>query len=196
MIWSLWLSSLVVGAAMIVWGAFSPARLHFHERNVGAGVFGLFDGLAKVVFFAIHFGLFHAVHAALLHEFFPLKERVVFPGFELFGDVLMRFGFILPVALIAERRGFVIERMPPEPPRTSVKAADIAVRKARQAFGWEAMIMPYKNVVRMHLLLIFFGCAHFAKMESFTVYAVVYAAYFFPWRLLRRPPLVEGGTER
>ena len=25
------------------------------------------------------------------------------------------------------------------------------------------------------------------KLENFAVYAVVYAVYFFPWRLLRRP---------
>jgi hypothetical protein len=46
---------------------------------------------------------------------------------------------------------------------------------------------PYKNVLRMHVLIFFFFFAHFAKLENFAVYAVVYAAYFFPWRLLRRP---------
>jgi hypothetical protein len=39
----------------------------------------------------------------------------------------------------------------------------------------------------MHVLIFFFFFAHFAKLENFAVYAVVYAAYFFPWRLLRRP---------
>jgi hypothetical protein len=43
---------------------------------------------------------------------------------------------------------------------------------------------PYKNVVRLHLLIFFFAFAHFAHLESFVVYAVVYAVYFFPWRLL------------
>jgi hypothetical protein len=39
----------------------------------------------------------------------------------------------------------------------------------------------------MHLLIFFFFFAHFAGLENFAVYAVVYAAYFFPWRLVRRP---------
>jgi hypothetical protein len=46
-------------------------------------------------------------------------------------------------------------------------------------------IAPYRNVVRMHLLIFFFAFAHFARLDNFLVYAVVYAAYFFPWRLLR-----------
>jgi len=39
----------------------------------------------------------------------------------------------------------------------------------------------------MHGLIIFFAFAHFARLENFFVYAVVYAVYFFPWRLVRRP---------
>jgi hypothetical protein len=42
--------------------------------------------------------------------------------------------------------------------------------------------------MRMHFLLFFFFFAHFAGLENFAVYAVVYAVYFFPWRLVRRTP--------
>jgi hypothetical protein len=47
-------------------------------------------------------------------------------------------------------------------------------------------VQPYKNVVRMHLLIFFFAFAHFARLENFFVYAVVYAVYFFPWRLVKK----------
>ena len=47
---------------------------------------------------------------------------------------------------------------------------------------------PYRNVMRMHMLIFFFFFAHFARLENFAVYAVIYAVYFFPWRLLRRAP--------
>ena len=50
------------------------------------------------------------------------------------------------------------------------------------------MMAPYKNVIRMHLLIFFFAAVHFAKIENFAVYAVVYAVYFFPWRVFRREP--------
>jgi hypothetical protein len=45
---------------------------------------------------------------------------------------------------------------------------------------------PYKNVIRMHLLIFFFAFAHFMRLENFAVYAVVYAVYFFPWGLLKK----------
>ena len=56
---------------------------------------------------------------------------------------------------------------------------------AAKRFGDDFMT-PYKNVVRMHLLIFFFAFAHFVRLENFFVYAVVYAVYFFPWRLVKR----------
>lgn len=41
---------------------------------------------------------------------------------------------------------------------------------------------PYKNVIRLRLLIFFFAAAHYAKLDELIVYAVVYAVYFFPWR--------------
>jgi len=62
----------------------------------------------------------------------------------------------------------------------------IAARKFRNAKSGlgGGMMAPYKNVIRLHLLIFFFAGAHFLKLDSFLVYAVVYAVYFFPWRLL------------
>jgi hypothetical protein len=48
------------------------------------------------------------------------------------------------------------------------------------------MMLPYQKVVRMHVLIFFFGFAHFLRLDNFAVYAVVYAVYFFPWRLVNR----------
>ena len=63
----------------------------------------------------------------------------------------------------------------------------IAARKMRNAMqgGMSGMMTPYRNVVRLHLLIFFFAFAHFAKLDSFRVYVVVYAVYFFPWRLAK-----------
>ena len=47
------------------------------------------------------------------------------------------------------------------------------------------MAGPYKNVIRMHLLIFFFAFCHFMKVESFLVYAVVYSVYFFPWSTVK-----------
>jgi len=45
---------------------------------------------------------------------------------------------------------------------------------------------PYVNVVRMHLLIIFFGIGHWLKLDSFPIYVAVYSVYFFPWSALRK----------
>lgn len=39
------------------------------------------------------------------------------------------------------------------------------------------MMEPYKNVVRMHMLIFFFVLAHFARLENFAVYATVYGVF-------------------
>jgi hypothetical protein len=97
------------------------------------------------------------------------------------------------VTLLAERQALRLPSLPKEPPRMSVRAADIAVRKARQSLGSVLLFRPYLNVVRLHLLIFFFAAAHLVRLDGFAVYAVVYAVYFFPWRLVtRRAPAAEA----
>ena len=88
-------------------------------------------------------------------------------------DLLM----FLPVAALAEREHF---RRP-----EAAGDAKAAFRALTDRKGG-AMMTPYRNVVRLHLLIFFFAAAHVLKLESFLVYAVVYAVYFFPWRLVKR----------
>lgn len=205
LVWSLWLSSLVVGYAMIVWSIFGPgafiATRAWADRDLfrnqpkwpmaAGGAALLVGGLFMLAFFTVHFGLFHFVHSVFLNAFFPVEPALAksFPGPALYWEVLVRYWWFLPAAAIAERQAFRFTPAVSGPPDTSVKAADIAARKARIAragFGASGIMAPYRNVVRMHMLIFFFAFAHFAKVENFGVYAIVYAAYFFPWRLVRR----------
>jgi len=143
----------------------------------------------------VHFGMFHFVHSVFLNSFFPVNPGMAksFPGIALYWEVLQRYWYFLPVAALAERQAFRLAPAEPAepagPPDTAVTAEAIAARKARNAkaaFAGGGMMAPYKNVIRMHLLIFFFAFAHFAKFENFWVYATVYAVYFFPWRLVRR----------
>ncbi len=206
LVWSLWLSSLVIGYAMIVWGIFGPgvfiATKAWGDRGMirtelkgplalGGGIM-LLGGLLLLAFFTVHFGGFHFVHSVFLNSFFPVAPGVArsFPGPALYGEVFQRYWWFLPAAAIAERAAF---RFPPAEPAapadTAVTAEAIAARKARNARAALSMVgimAPYKNVIRLHLLIFFFAGAHFAKLDSFLVYAVVSAVYFFPWRLLQK----------
>lgn len=202
LVWSLWLSSLVVGYAIIVWTLSSTARefavtavtdqtpnMGLAKASVGGliGV-GLLFGLA---FFTVHFGGFHFVHSVFLSQFFPISGDGVphpgFPGWSTYGEVLRRYWIFLPVAFLAERAAF--GRRAPRPADSSVTAEAIARRKLGRGGDLTA---PYRNVIRMHVLIFFFAAAHFLRLENFLVYAVVYAVYFFPWRALRGESPISG----
>lgn len=167
LVWSLWLSSLTVGLAMIVWlifsrAAWSPALLLF--------------GVAVLAFFVMHFGFFHFVHSQVLGGYFPVgSEGKEVTGEELYVEVVRRYWMFIPMAALAERANFLLP--PPE-----LRGAQGFKELLRKDGG--GMLAPYKGVVRMHVLIFFFAGAHFLKLDSFLVYAVVYAVYFFPWRLV------------
>lgn len=196
LVWSLWLCSFVVGYATIVWTLSSGLREFAlnaaTDRSPGAALFRVGGGifiavgfLFALAFFTVHFGGFHFVHSVFLEQFFPIDANAVaqhrFPNLSTYGEVFRRYWMFLPVAFLAERAGF--QRKPSNPPDVAVTAEAIARRKKRQADGG-ALMAPYRNVIRMHLLIFFFAAAHVLRWENMWVYAVVYAVYFFPWRVV------------
>ena len=48
------------------------------------------------------------------------------------------------------------------------------------------MGLPYRNVIRMHLLIFFFAFCAALKVHSFFVFVVIYSVYFFPWSELKK----------
>ena len=204
LVWSLWFSSLVVGYATIIWMIVRPGvriargvwrdRAFIgqltHPQKAGAlagSVTLLVVGLFMLAFFTVHFGGFHYVHSQFLIGFFPLDTGdAARPGtadLSTYLEVATRYWLFLPSAFLAERAGFLREPQPAEDD-LSVAAPAIAARMAANARSGSKMLAPYRNVVRMHGLIFFFAFAHFTGLDQFVVYAVVYAAYFFPWRVL------------
>jgi len=196
LVWSLWLSSLCVGFAMIVWQISEPLRALLvgiaGDRSAAASgwekaaAIALFTGgtLFGLGFFALHFGGFHVGHSIFLSLIFPVTSEPArgLVDLDVYAEVFRRYWWFLPAAFLAERHGFKKSYRETD---TSVTTEAIAKRKARG----DSMAAPYKNVIRMHLLIFFFVGAHLLRLESFLIYAVVYAVYFFPWRLLRREKL-------
>ncbi len=195
LVWSLWLSSLVVGYAMIVWNIFGPTLMRLRQlrendapvatKTALGGVY-LIGGLFMMAFFTVHFGGFHFVHSVFLNAFFPMTDGETrgFPGPTVYFRVVREYWPFVIVAAVAERQAFRWPEPAAQVPDTAVSVVAIEQRKARSGAG-DQMIGPYKNVIRLHLLIFFFAFASFAKLESFLVYAVVYAVYFFPWRLVK-----------
>ncbi|MBW7895238.1 MAG: hypothetical protein H3C27_09015 [Opitutaceae bacterium] len=208
LVWSLWLSSLVVGYATILWFATEHLRDFVvssrADRTPGAGrskLLGggliLFGTLFTVAFFTVHFGGFHLGHSVFLSIFFPIVPGTdgggSWPAVDTYWEVLRRYGIFLPVAFLAERGGFVSKSKPADGGAITLGDEKI-YRPPMAGRDHSKMMAPYKNVVRMHLLIFFFAGAHFARLDHFWVYAVVYAVYFFPWRLLKRPKVADDAV--
>jgi hypothetical protein len=198
LVWSLWLSSLVVGYSTIVWmiaqpatelwrvSRKEPAPMQSSSRRPRAfSLIIVIGALFLLAFFTVHFGMFHYVHSQFLISFFPvemgdgtLQARTA--GMSTYLEVARRYWPALPSAFLAHRSAFMRK-----PLSLDGNFSLASFSRDNAARGW--VVEPYRNVVRMHLLIFFFFFAHLLKLENFAVYAVVYAVYFFPWRLVRRP---------
>jgi hypothetical protein len=197
LIWSLWLASLVVGYTTIVWmighPAFMLTFIAWRSRHEALNTTGSLIGLTAVVllgaafmlaFFTVHFGGFHFIHSSFLQHFFPLDgpgaAQSAFGDKGVFVEVLRRYWVFLPSAFLSHRAVFM------RTPLTlnGKRWAEGLIKNAKSSKGF--FLTPYVNVLRMHGLIFFFAFAHFAGLDNFAVYAVIYMVYFFPWRLARR----------
>lgn len=142
------------------------------DRRVAA--LPLVGGLFTLAFFTVHFGMFHFVHSAFLNGFFPVLDREPrgFPNGAVYWAVLKSYWPFVLGAAVSERQNL------------------------RQAMEKTNPMGPYKNVIRMHLLIFFFAGAAALKLDSFIIYAVVLCVYFFPFKLFltKRPTVAENTT--
>lgn len=175
LVWSLWLSSLTIGYLTIVLtivrmmrsGASALAKeIPAEKARAAAPALAIFGGLFLLAFFTIHFGGFHWGHSIFLNVFFPIHGGEAMQGAPMptaadYWQIAQTGWWFIPLALIAERR-----KLFPH--------ADSG--QLEHSLG-----APYKNVVRLHLLIFFFAGASFSGAPAFLIYIVVYAVYFFPW---------------
>lgn len=209
LIWSLWLSSLVIGYALIVWAVVQPALELLglgwqHRAEVEQSLaqqknpkqiaillaIALVGAIFYLAFFTTHFGFFHYIQSQLLLGLYPLGNGFTTMNRATFAEVLRRYSWALPSAFLARRHAFARRTFVP-------RAADVgesvpmtngpAVRPTRrpESAAESRIFGPYLQVMRMHVVIIAFGAAHAARHESFLVYALIYAVFFFPWRLVR-----------
>lgn len=216
LVWSLWLGSLVLGYLTILSVIFAGAVVGIRalrqeelqkKQRLPAILLGTAAGLFFLGFFSIHFCGFHAGHSVFLNQFFPLAgipsegfgQAFMNPPllwFYVFKHLIQPYGLFLIPALIAERNHVFL------PLIKAFKASeDSPVNRLPHAKKDGAkhpmenlMAGPYKNVIRMHLLIFFFAFCHFMKLDTFLVYAVVYSVYFFPWSEARA--LLRANTSK
>lgn len=163
LIWGLWLSSLVLGYLTIVLLITSGSAFEDESAKSKAvpKQYKIAGGLFLLAFYTVHFGLFHFVHSVFLIVLFPLDPGASdgMPRLGVYRHIFASYWPFVLVTAIAQWRDIFLPRPTPG-----------------------AMMKPYANVVRMHLLIFFFAGVYFIGLENFLVYAVVYAFYFLPWR--------------
>jgi hypothetical protein len=163
LVWALWTSSLIVGYATIVTAIVRGARELWESIHVLA----VLGGLGLLAFFTFHFGMFHFVHSVFLNMFFPLHgDPQGFPNFaRTVGVALASYWPVVIASLIS-------------------RYDDLGTAEAAGS-AKDGLSSPYKNVVRMHILIFVFAGLHAAGLSRYAIYPVL-AAYFFPWGALRR----------
>lgn len=209
LVWSLWLGSLVIGYLTILSALGAVAYLGLHAvkqtefdqaQRIPIIAAGLGFGLFILGFFSFHFGGFHAGHSVFLQSFFPIAG---IPG-DGFGSAFMNppllwalafkhllkpYGLFLLPAIIVERQmvfrpiADAFKTLRSNNSRTNFSLAGSLIGESPLK---SAMLRPYLNVVRMHLLIFFFAISAVLNIDSFAVYAVVYFVYFFPWAELKK----------
>ena len=165
---------------------------------------GLGAGVLFLGFFSFHFCAFHAGHSVFLALFFPLDGMpkdgfgAAFTNppllwFLAVKHLMKPYGLFLIPAIIAERRQVF---SPLYRTWQAIRTGDTSTNiftgeksgenaSTRSSLG-KAMMRPYMNVIRMHLLIFFFAFCWILKLDNFLIYAAVYAVYFFPWSELKK----------
>jgi hypothetical protein len=164
LIWSLWISSLSFGYALMFTAYFTGIARATGLAKLGAALGGLFT----LVFILFHFGFFHLVHGMFLNTFFPLLPHLTFQQQSLLT--------IAPAALLAYWPFVVMTFV--------ARARDFRMSGDKQVLEG-AMFLPYVNVIRMHILIFVFAGLQAAKLTHYAILPVL-LFYFFPWRVFNR----------
>jgi hypothetical protein len=184
LVWSLWISSLIIGYAFIVTSALSVFFRPIGPTSESkTGARSLLAALALppavvflgrclsvaflLCFFTIHFGMFHFVHGLFLSMFFPLADYGAYRSADEF--VSSYFGWTVGETTRAYWPFIAMSALS--------RLGDF--KNALRAPGGPNMSMPYANVVRMHIMIFVFAGLYGAGLAGYAVYPVL-VLYFFP----------------
>lgn len=203
LVWSFWLSSLFIGFATLILPIAGFALLIIFgavlDTTKGGNQWGgLFIVLALalflIAFFSLHFGAFHAGHAAFLHDAFPLPG-VENPRFSAafmnpplllstaYQHVFPLYGWFL-IAVIISEWGLLIGPLFSGWKKYREDGTKLDLAKLNGG-GKGIFVAPYRNVVKIHLAILFvIPLAEW--LSTLQLFVVIYAFFFFPWPLLWR----------
>jgi len=169
------LSLITVVYVLVTAIAAAAALLPMGAAKDGAGLIRLLrnvlvnlpSGFFMLGFFTVHFGGFHFVHSLFLNGFFPLVEDSSFgPSFD---ETFVNFGRFVRISASAYWPVIL---------STALSQAGTIPVSAKRA-GDNVMFIPYKNVIRMHLMIFIIAFMGIGGLHAFILYAALFV-YFFP----------------
>lgn len=182
LVWSLWISSLLLG--YIIFISFAIKALYYTITQMPKNIIKtLISSAIMLLFFFIHFGGFHLGHAVFLNTFFNIGFFESMGSiFELslwqiitniYHHLITPYAYFIVAILIAERA--FLQQIFKKPRKNATHKLDNSM-----------MFYPYKNVIKMHIILIVFGMVFALGIESFIMTAIIYFIYFAPIKELKQ----------
>ena len=179
LVWSLWISSLVLGYGYLLTGIISRALrgVNGMEGSWGKAMHTLgsseeiswplvvLGALFMIAFFSVHFLMFHFVHSVFLNLFFPLYGgETDFPQFLLTIRIcIVRYWPVVLFSAATQLTNFF---------------------QVAESSDANFLSMPYRNVVKMHISIFVFAGLSFVHISSLALYYVL-ILYFFPFGSLK-----------
>ena len=157
LIWFMWGASLGGGIMFILFSILKEACWKLKKTFTIRNVIATYFGVIfLIMFFLIHFCGFHAGHAVFLHFFYPN-----YPD-------LLNLLWLTPLGFVSYYR------------------LDDQISKLSKGGEMLSLFLPYKNVVKLHLLIFILAAIHtIMNVDSVFVYIFVYIWFFVPIKVLK-----------
>jgi hypothetical protein len=158
LVWGFWLSSLLTGYSFILLLSWKPV---FKSKDSIQAIFNGIGALFYTGFFSIHFVGFHFGHSIFLSSFFPLDSVSKNPFENFFYNFSQVFLLYWPVAL-----GTFIDKWDQF--------------KNIGAIGRDSILIPYKGVIKIHLMIFVIGFLSMVQSPTLTtVLSVILLIVFY-----------------
>ncbi|MDP1725790.1 MAG: DUF6498-containing protein [Bacteroidota bacterium] len=213
LIWSFWITSLVVGYVTIFRTTVAPLRLltklirnpedtkKFREMptvtKLKISVFILFFipmSLFYVVFLSLHFCIFHVLLAYWLHGLMPhpgindilteANSGGFYVSFQIVKVLLISYWTIVLQKLIFDYR-------------TNWERGSNKVTNVKQEFfSFDSLKRPYVQVVRIIALMVILFLLHAIEVNQYLIYVVIYSLFYFPMPAFGKHKTVHAATHK
>lgn len=176
MVWSLWITSLTLGYGYLLAGITSNAisggfsiRDSIFSKILGLAipeviniVLLILGALFQILFFSLHFGLFHFVHSIFLNDFFPIIDRSFEQPIDFLRFITISISSYWPVIL------FTLF--------TTLRRFQRIFLLAEKDF----MKRPYINVIKIHISIFLFAGISAIGFPDW-ILLLIFVIYFFPF---------------